>query len=52
MKKSIVPTIRLAMMAFFLTASLILGGCDMDGDEAIDEGIGIEEGVGEEGVDD
>jgi hypothetical protein len=47
MKTSIFATLRLAMMAFFLTAALVLGGCDMDGNEGIDDGVGIEEGVGE-----
>jgi hypothetical protein len=48
MKTSIFSTLRLAMMALFLTAALVLGGCDMDGNEGIDDGVGIEEGLGED----
>ncbi len=48
MRKSLFSTMRLMMMAFFITASLVLGACDMDGNEEIEDGVGIEEGIGEE----
>lgn len=39
------PIIRLSLIAMFLTVSLFLGACDMDGTEE-DNGVGIEEGIG------
>lgn len=39
--------IRLSLIAMFLTVSLFLSACDMDGAEE-DNGVGIEEGIGRE----
>ncbi|MEZ4733948.1 MAG: hypothetical protein R3E79_43200 [Caldilineaceae bacterium] len=41
---------RMAMISLFMVLSLVLGACDMDGGEiGEDDGISIDEGIGEEG---
>lgn len=41
--------LRMAMISLFMVLSLVLGACDTDGGEIGEDGVGIDEGIGEEG---
>lgn len=50
MKTPYFTLMRLFMVSLFMALSLVLGACDVgEGGIDDDEGIGIEEGIGEEG---